>query len=121
MALPGPSQVQREHHLPVGDFPDPARFKEILSAFDLSSFPKVTAAMVKQVCMAMGERVEGQVQWCAKTKTKANQTLTLSLTNWQLVDACCRGCVVGCCRWDSWVCRGGRGGPPPCRSWLLVL
>lgn len=28
--------VMREHHLPIGDFPDPARFADILSAFDLS-------------------------------------------------------------------------------------
>mmetsp|Transcript_33515 Transcript_33515/g.99767 ORF Transcript_33515/g.99767 Transcript_33515/m.99767 type:complete len:622 (-) Transcript_33515:364-2229(-) len=43
------SQVQREHHLPVGDFPDPQRFREILSAFDLNQFPKVTSAMIKQI------------------------------------------------------------------------
>ncbi len=41
--------MQREHHLPIGDFPDPQRFKEILSAFDLTQFAKVTPAMVKQV------------------------------------------------------------------------
>jgi hypothetical protein len=29
-------QVMREHHLPAGDFPDPARFAEILGAFDLN-------------------------------------------------------------------------------------
>jgi len=42
-------QVQREHHLPPGDFPDVARFREILSAFDFSSFPKLTDRMVKQI------------------------------------------------------------------------
>lgn len=43
-------QVQREHHLPPGDFPDVNRFKDILSAFDFANdFPKVTKAMVKQI------------------------------------------------------------------------
>jgi hypothetical protein len=28
-------QVQREHHLPAGDFPHLERFRDILSAFDL--------------------------------------------------------------------------------------
>src|SRR3569833_961622 len=42
-------QVQREHHLPPGDFPDVARFREILSAFDFMSFPKVTDRMIKQI------------------------------------------------------------------------
>jgi len=42
-------QVMREHHLPAGDFPDPARFAEILSAFDLSAFPKLTKEMLKQI------------------------------------------------------------------------
>lgn len=36
----------------MGDFPDPARFKEILSAFDLLQFPKLTSAMIKQVGVA---------------------------------------------------------------------
>ena len=47
---PSPSpQVQREHHLPLGDFPDLQRFREILAAFDLSRFHKITSAMLKQV------------------------------------------------------------------------
>eukprot|EP00798_Chlamydomonas_sp_ICE-L_P032141 gene32141-16666_t len=41
--------VQREHHLPIGDFPDMNRFREILTAFDLSVFPKMTPAMVQQM------------------------------------------------------------------------
>jgi EH domain-containing protein 1 len=44
-----PIQVQREHHLPPGDFPDVNRFREILSAFDFSNFPKLTKQLVKQV------------------------------------------------------------------------
>jgi EH domain-containing protein 1 len=41
--------VQREHHLPIGDFPDPGRFREILSAFDFSSFPKLHKADVARI------------------------------------------------------------------------
>lgn len=42
-------QVQREHHLPAGDFPDVNRFKSILSAFDFAAFPKMSKSMVKQI------------------------------------------------------------------------
>ena len=42
-------QVQREHHLPPGDFPDVNRFRDILSAFDMASFPKLSKSMVKQI------------------------------------------------------------------------
>lgn len=42
-------KVQREHHLPAGDFPDVSRFRDILAAFDLSTFPKLSKSMVKQV------------------------------------------------------------------------
>jgi EH domain-containing protein 1 len=48
-ALRFPLQVQREHHLPPGDFPDVNRFRDILSAFDFSSFPKLSKSMVKQI------------------------------------------------------------------------
>lgn len=42
-------QVQREHHLPPGDFPDVNRFREILSAYDFTTFPKLTKQMVQQI------------------------------------------------------------------------
>lgn len=42
-------QVQREHHLPPGDFPDVNRFRDILSAFDFAAFPKMSKSMVKQI------------------------------------------------------------------------
>lgn len=42
-------QVQREYHLPPGDFPDVNRFREILSAFNLDNFPKVSKSMVKVI------------------------------------------------------------------------
>jgi len=43
------AQVQREHHLHPGDFPDVGRYREILSAFDISKFPKLDKQMMKQV------------------------------------------------------------------------
>jgi len=43
------TKVMREHHLPMGDFPDPNRFREILSAFDLSKFPKGDKKYVAQL------------------------------------------------------------------------
>eukprot|EP00879_Flechtneria_rotunda_P003023 GHRR01003241.1.p1 GENE.GHRR01003241.1~~GHRR01003241.1.p1 ORF type:complete len:568 (+),score=176.91 GHRR01003241.1:379-2082(+) len=42
-------QVQREHHLPAGDFPDVNRFRNILSAFDFANFSKLSKSMVKQI------------------------------------------------------------------------
>ncbi len=43
------AQVQREHHLHPGDFPDVNRYREILSAFDISKFQKLDKQMMKQV------------------------------------------------------------------------
>ena len=34
---------------PPGDFPDVDRYREILSAFDLSRFPKLDKSMIRQV------------------------------------------------------------------------
>lgn len=46
--------MQREHHLHPGDFPDVNRYREILSAFDLSRFPKLDKAMLRQVGWLLG-------------------------------------------------------------------
>jgi len=35
-------QVQLEHHLPVGDFPNVHKFREIVRAYDMSKFPKLS-------------------------------------------------------------------------------
>ncbi|KAK9839793.1 hypothetical protein WJX81_002232 [Elliptochloris bilobata] len=43
------AHVQREHHLPAGDFPDVNRYREILSAYDLSVFPKLKEKDVKTI------------------------------------------------------------------------
>ena len=37
------------HHLPIGDFPDLHHFSQVLSTYDLSAFPKVMPAMIRQV------------------------------------------------------------------------
>jgi EH domain-containing protein 1 len=42
-------KVQREHHLHAGDFPDVGRYREILSAFDISKFPKLEKSTIKQI------------------------------------------------------------------------
>ncbi|KAK9806972.1 hypothetical protein WJX72_009114 [[Myrmecia] bisecta] len=41
------AQVQREYHLPAGDFPNVARYREILSAYDLANFPKLKDNTIK--------------------------------------------------------------------------
>ncbi|KAK2080274.1 hypothetical protein QBZ16_000127 [Prototheca wickerhamii] len=42
-------QIQREYHLHAGDFPDVNRYRDILSAFDISKFPKLDKSMIKQI------------------------------------------------------------------------
>lgn len=46
--------MQKEYHLPPGDFPDPERFRNILEGFDISSFPKLDKKMVKTIDEASG-------------------------------------------------------------------
>ena len=43
------SKLQREKHLPPGDFPDPARYKSILACFDLSKFNKIEKKHMKYI------------------------------------------------------------------------
>mmetsp|Transcript_29724 Transcript_29724/g.36091 ORF Transcript_29724/g.36091 Transcript_29724/m.36091 type:complete len:536 (-) Transcript_29724:537-2144(-) len=40
-------KVQLENHLPVGDFPNCRKFKEVLRSYDLSKFPKFDKKMLK--------------------------------------------------------------------------
>lgn len=42
-------EVQAEHRLPTGDFPELGRFRAALANHDLSKFPVLTPAMQKQV------------------------------------------------------------------------
>ena len=51
--------VQREHHLHPGDFPDVQRYREILSAFDLSKFPKLEKGVLASIDQVLSEDVPG--------------------------------------------------------------
>ena len=42
-------QVQREYHLPAGDFPDVEHFKEVLATYSIDKFEKVKPKMVQAV------------------------------------------------------------------------
>jgi Domain of unknown function (DUF5600) len=48
-------QVQKANHLTAADFPDPEKFAETMSAFDLSKMPKVTDRSLKAVDAALTE------------------------------------------------------------------
>ncbi|GBF98304.1 hypothetical protein Rsub_10967 [Raphidocelis subcapitata] len=54
--------VQREHHLPAGDFPDLNRFREILSAFDFSVFPKLSDNKLATVDSVLSEHIPALVR-----------------------------------------------------------
>lgn len=56
------AKVAREHHLPAGDFPDPARYASILRSFELSSFPKLKEKDVKSLEQALTVDVPALVQ-----------------------------------------------------------
>ena len=56
------AKVAREHHLPAGDFPDPARYASILRSFELSSFPKLKEKDVKSLEQALSVDVPALVQ-----------------------------------------------------------
>ena len=42
-------KVHRAHHLPVGDFPDVAKFRGCMEGHDLSKFPKLDTKMLDQM------------------------------------------------------------------------
>lgn len=42
-------QVQREFHLPAGDFPDIDHFKEILSGYNIDKFEKLKPKTIQAV------------------------------------------------------------------------
>lgn len=47
-------QVQREHHLPAGDFPHVEHFKESLSGYNLDKFEKLKPKMIQSVDDMLG-------------------------------------------------------------------
>jgi len=56
--------VQREHHLHPGDFPDVKRYREILSAFDLSKFPKLEKGALASIDQVLSEDVPRLMSKC---------------------------------------------------------
>lgn len=47
-------QVQREHHLPAGDFPHVEHFKEVLSGYSIDKFEKLKPKMIQAVDDMLG-------------------------------------------------------------------
>ena len=48
------NQVQREFHLPAGDFPYVEHFREILSGYDIDKFEKLKPKMIQAVDDMLG-------------------------------------------------------------------
>ncbi|KAK6124783.1 hypothetical protein DH2020_041473 [Rehmannia glutinosa] len=47
-------RVQREHHLPAGDFPNVEHFREILSGYNIDKFEKLKPKMIQSVDDMLG-------------------------------------------------------------------
>lgn len=47
-------KVQREHHLPVGDFPSVDHFREVLSGYNIDKFEKLKSKMIQAVDDMLG-------------------------------------------------------------------
>lgn len=48
------AKVQREHHLPAGDFPNVEQFKEVLSGYSIDKFEKLKPKMIQAVDDMLG-------------------------------------------------------------------
>ncbi|KAL2495522.1 EH domain-containing protein 2 [Forsythia ovata] len=48
------AKVQREHHLPAGDFPSVEHFKEVLSRYNIEEFEKLRPKMIQAVDDMLG-------------------------------------------------------------------
>ncbi|KAL0399185.1 UNVERIFIED_CONTAM: EH domain-containing protein 1 [Sesamum radiatum] len=48
------AKVQREHHLPVGDFPNVEHFREVLSGYSIDKFEKLKPKMIQSVDDMLG-------------------------------------------------------------------
>ncbi|KAL8462457.1 hypothetical protein ACS0TY_033471 [Phlomoides rotata] len=48
------AKVQREHHLPAGDFPNVEHFKEVLSGYSIDKFEKLKPKMIQSVDDMLG-------------------------------------------------------------------
>ncbi|CDP13784.1 unnamed protein product [Coffea canephora] len=47
-------QVQREFHLPAGDFPNVEHFREVLSGYSIDKFEKLKPKMIQSVDDMLG-------------------------------------------------------------------
>lgn len=47
-------QVQREFHLPAGDFPNTEHFREVLSGYSIDKFEKLKPKMIQAVDDMLG-------------------------------------------------------------------
>lgn len=50
-------QVQREHHLPAGDFPNVNHFKEVLNGYSIDKFEKLKPKMIQAVDDMLGHEI----------------------------------------------------------------
>lgn len=50
-------QVQREFHLPAGDFPNVEQFREILSGYSIDKFEKLKPKMIQAVDDMLGYEI----------------------------------------------------------------
>ncbi|XP_057484745.1 EH domain-containing protein 1-like [Actinidia eriantha] len=48
------AKVQREHHLPAGDFPNVDQFREVLSGYNIDKFEKLKSKMIQGVDDMLG-------------------------------------------------------------------
>lgn len=46
--------MQKEYHLPVGDFPDIQHYKEVLSGYQIDKFEKLKPKMIQAVDDMLG-------------------------------------------------------------------
>lgn len=54
--------IQREYHVHPGDFPDVVRYREILSAFDLSKFPKLEKSVIGTIDRVLTQDIPNLVK-----------------------------------------------------------
>jgi EH domain-containing protein 1 len=50
-------QVQREFHLPVGDFPNVDHFRDVLSSYSIDKFDKLKPKMIQAVDDMLGYEI----------------------------------------------------------------
>ncbi|KAL2483731.1 EH domain-containing protein 1 [Forsythia ovata] len=51
------TKVQREHHLPAGDFPNVEHFREVLNVYNIDKFEKLRPKMIQSVDDMLGQDI----------------------------------------------------------------